>query len=278
MDLPAVAERIAASHSVVALTGAGVSAESGIPTFRDPGGIWDRFDPAEVGTFPGLLRFLLARPWDGIEFLKGLRGVFAAARPNPGHEALAALERLGHLRCVITQNVDGLHQRAGSSRVLEMHGTFARSRCMGCGAVVAQTMDEFLCELDQMIVKLASYMASHPAHLLRRCECGGLVRWDFVAFGEAVQCLDQATAEAGACDVMLVCGTSGVVYPAAALPETARECGALVVEVNPEATELSTVADVMLRGRAGDVLPELVAAVQARSAIAARRAHADVSE
>lgn len=261
-----VAGRIASSDRVVALTGAGISAESGIPTFRDPGGIWDRFDPAEVGTFPGMLRFLISKPWEGIEFLRGLRSVFASACPNPGHEAIAELERLGHLRCVITQNVDGLHQRAGSVRVLEMHGTFARSRCMGCAAVLPATIEDFLCELDQMVVKLGSYMVSHPAHLLRRCPCGGLVRWDFVAFGEAVQCLDEATVEAASCDVMLVCGTSGVVYPAAALPELARDRGALVVEVNPDATELSGVADVSLRGRAGDVLPELVAAVRARAA------------
>ncbi len=262
----AAAKRICASGRVVVLTGAGVSAESGIDTFRDIGGLWERFDPDEVATASGWLRFLISKPWEAIEFLSGLREVFARARPNPGHEALAELERLGHLRAVITQNVDGLHQEAGSERVIEIHGTFTRRRCMDCGLRETLSREAFVEDLDVMIAKLGSYLVSHPAHVLRRCACGGLFRADIVHFGEEVHDLPEAVKEVREAEVMIVCGTSGVVYPAAGLPGQAKDNGAFLVEVNPEPTELSAIADLNIQAGAGAALPALVRAVRERLA------------
>ena len=238
-----------------------MSAESGIATFRDAGGLWDRFDPTDVATPGGWIAFLVSKPWEGVEFLRGIRDAFGAACPNAGHEALAGLERIGRLGSVITQNVDGLHQEAGSRDVIELHGSFGRRRCMGCGEVSDSSRAGFLDDLDQMIAKLGSYLVAHPAHLLRRCDCGGLLRADVVMFGEPVQGLVRAQAEAGGADVLLVCGTSGMVYPAAGLVSDASARGACVVEVNPEPTELTDVAEIVLRGPAGRVLPELRDAV-----------------
>lgn len=265
-----VADRIAAAERVVVLTGAGMSAESGVPTFRDsgrdPGGLWDRFDADEIGTAGGLLGFLISKPWEGIEFLKDLRDVFAAAQPHAGHIALTELQRAGRLDAIVTQNVDGLHQQAGSERIIELHGTFARRRCVLCGLREAVDRASLLDAFDRMIVKLGSYMVAHPAHLLDRCVCGGLFRPDFVAFGEAVQDLDAAVEAARSAEVMIVCGTSGVVYPAATLPGEARGAGAFLVEVNPDDTELSAVAHERLRGTAAGVLPGLAARVRQRLA------------
>lgn len=266
MNLERAAGVIAASSRVVALTGAGVSAESGVPTFRDPGGIWERFDPEEVATADGFLRFLVNKPWAAIEFLRGLRDTFATARPNPGHVALAELERDGHLRAVVTQNVDGLHQEAGSTRVIEVHGTFSRRRCLVCERREPVTREQFVADMDEMIAKLGSYMVSHPAHVLRRCDCGGLFRSDFVAFGEPVQDMDRAVAEAQGAEVLLVCGTSGMVWPAAGLPEETKRAGGIVVEVNLDRTELSDLADVRLKGPAGEMLPELLRRVREHTA------------
>jgi NAD-dependent deacetylase len=269
--LARAAQRIADSDRVVALTGAGISAGSGIATFRDVGGLWDRFDPDRIAAAGGWLAFLISQPWEGIEFLTGLRDAFGSASPNEGHRALAQLASDGHLRSVITQNVDGLHGDAGSERVIELHGSFRWLRCMACGVREELDAQRFLEEIEVMISKLGSYMVSHPAHLLRRCACGGLVRADVVDFGEDVHGLDDAIEEARSCDVMLVCGTSGVVYPAAGLPDVAREHGAVVVEVDPNPTELSASADIHLRGLACDVLPALRSAVAERRTTAAHR-------
>lgn len=261
-DLSTAAELIAGAERAVALTGAGISAESGIATFRDADGLWDRFDPEEVATAGGWLTFLIRKPWEGAEFLRGLRDAFAEARPNEAHRAFADLEAEGYLRGVITQNVDGLHRRAGSREVIQLHGTLGRRRCSSCGYLEEVSRDGFCEELDTMIAKLGSYMVHHPAHLLRRCECGGLFRADVVMFGEPVQGLGSALEHAEGCDVMLVCGTSAVVYPAAELPERAKSRGATLIEVNPVPTELSSRCDIHLAGAAGEVLPELVEVVR----------------
>lgn len=260
--LRAAAERLAAAERIVALTGAGISAESGIATFRDVGGLWDRFDPEEVATAGGWLGFLIGRPWEGVEFLRALRDAFAHAAPNEAHRALAELETAGRLHGIVTQNVDGLHREAGSREVVELHGTFARRRCLGCGRVEEVGREGFCEEIDTMIAKLGSYMVHHPAHLLRRCDCGELCRADVVMFGEPVQGLREAMDLAEGCDAMLVCGTSALVHPAAELPERARERGAFLVEVNPSRTELSGDVDVRLEGPAGEVLPALARAVR----------------
>lgn len=241
---------------VVAFTGAGISAESGIPTFRDPGGVWDRFDPREFGTWEGLASLAMTRPDALAEFLSELRRVFAGARPGPAHRALARLDRAGLMGGVITQNVDGLHQEAGSGNVIEVHGSFRSTRCLSCGRRGELGLQGFLDNLDRAIIGLRSAFVPSLAALLPRCErCGGPARPDFVAFGEAVQDMAEAEAMARSCRVLLVVGTSGEVFPAAHLPEAARAQGATVLEVAAGETHIR--ADVRLRGRAGEVLPAL---------------------
>jgi NAD-dependent deacetylase len=256
------AASVLAPGSVVAFTGAGISAESGIPTFRDPGGIWDRFDPSEFGTWDGLGHLAMSRPDALAEFLRELRKVFALARPRPAHRALARLEEAGVLEGVITQNVDGLHQEAGSRTVVEVHGSFQRTVCLAYGHRDRISRERFLEDLDRSVTGLRTAFVPSLAALLPRCPvCGAPARPDFVAFGEAVQDFPRAEQMAAACRVLLVVGTSGEVFPAAALPEVARNHGAQIVEVAGGPSDIR--ADLRLEGRAGDVVPDLARAVLA---------------
>jgi NAD-dependent deacetylase len=242
---------------VVAFTGAGVSAESGIPTFRDPGGIWDRFDPGEFGTWEGLAGLAMTRPDALAEFLAELRRVFGQARPGRAHLAIADLGRAGLVDGVVTQNVDGLHQAAGSAGVIELHGSFLRTRCMACGHGGEVTREEFLQNLEHAITGLRTAFVPGLAALLPHCErCGGPARPDFVAFGEAVQHMEEAERLIRDARVLLVVGTSGEVFPAARLPEDARAAGATVIEVAAGPSFIQ--ADLRLEGQAGEVLPALV--------------------
>lgn len=240
----------------VAFTGAGISAESGIPTFRDPGGIWDRFDPARFGTWDGLMSAAMTRPDALAEFLAELRRTFGAARPGAAHSALARLESSGLVDAVVTQNIDGLHQAAGSRRVVELHGSVARTVCMLCGGRDEVTREAFLAELDRAVVGLRSAFVPSLASLLPRCwRCDGPARPDFVAFGDPLDDFGEAEELVRECRVLLVVGTSGEVYPAAALPEVARRSGATVIEVSLGPTHVRS--HVRLLGRAGAVLPAL---------------------
>ena len=249
-----------AGGGVVAFTGAGISAESGIPTFRDPGGLWERFDPDEFGTWEGLGRVVMSRPDDLVAFLQQLRRVIEAARPGAAHLALARLEGAGVVDAVITQNVDGLHQDAGSRRVIEVHGSFRRTVCLGCGHRETIDRQEFLENLDRSITGLRAAFVPSLAALLPRCSlCGSPARPDFVAFGERLQEFEEAERLAEECRVMLVVGTSGEVWPAAAIPERAASAGARVVEIGPGPTFIR--ADVRVPGQAGTVLPMLADAV-----------------
>jgi NAD-dependent deacetylase len=248
---------------VVSLTGAGISAESGIPTFRDQGGLWDRFDPAEFGTWEGLARTALTRPDDLARFLSALRQALGAARPGPGHLALAHLEASGIVEGVVTQNVDGLHQEAGSRNVIELHGSFQRRACLACGRREAIGRRELLDDLARAIAGLRSAFVPSLAAVLPRCSaCGGLARPDFVAFGEPVPAYAEAEQMARACRVLLVVGTSGEVFPAASLPGEARSSGSTVVEVSPGPTQVE--AELRLEGQAGAVLTSLTELVCTR--------------
>ena len=233
------------ARSVAVLTGAGVSAESGIATFRDAQtGLWARFDPRELAT-PSAFARNPKLVWD---WYARRRELVAAAQPNAGHRALAELERRVPRFLLITQNVDGLHQRAGSRNVVELHGNIRRVKCSREGTIVER------------------WDVSGDA--VPRCAvCGALLRPDVVWFEEMLppDALEQAEAAARECDVLLVAGTSAEVYPAAALPGYAQESGAIVVEVNPNATPLSSTADHVLRGTAGVVLPALVATLSSRT-------------
>ncbi len=229
---------------LLVLTGAGISAESGIPTFRGKDGLWNRYDPQDLATPEALQR----NPRLVWTWYNWRRGLILQARPNPGHRALADLERLfGDRFLLVTQNVDGLHQRAGSQRVVELHGNIFQERCLSCG-------------LERQAERVYPEEALPP-----RCpRCGGLMRPGVVFFGEMLPtaALDQALAAAQRADTVLVVGTSAVVYPAAALPYEVRNHGGRILEVNPRATPLTPLAEVSLRALAGQVLPELVRHLQ----------------
>jgi NAD-dependent deacetylase len=229
------------ARHVCVLTGAGVSAESGIPTFRDAlTGLWAKFDPQDLAT-PEAFERDPQFVWDWYEFRREL---VRKADPNPGHYALAELATRVPRLTLVTQNVDGLHQRAGSRDVLEYHGNILRDRCT----------------VEQVIAD----RAIGSRHGLPRCAaCGGLMRPDVVWFGEAIPAGPMlAAAEAAEdCDVFLSVGTSSLVYPAAGLVESAVRSGACVVEINLNATGLSQAADVTIAAASGVVLPRLVAAL-----------------
>ena len=247
-DLEAAAGLLARARHGVAFTGAGISAESGIPTFRGEGGLWRRYDPFKVSSIesfiadPGLY-WSVARE-RGRESL--------AAAPNAGHAALASLELAGHLTAVVTQNTDGLHLDAGSRTVLELHGSGRRVRCLDCG--FEEPRGEVQARLEH--------------ELPPRClSCGGShIKPTVVFFGEAmpVAATTAAFELARGCDLMLVVGSSLVVYPAASVPAAALEAGAPLVIVNAEPTPLDAAAQVVLRGRAGEILPRLADLVSAR--------------
>jgi NAD-dependent deacetylase len=219
----------------VALTGAGVSAESGLATFRGDGGLWEGRDPLDLATPEAFAR----DPETVWRFYAWRRAQAAAAEPNPAHHALAELAGAARDFVLVTQNVDGLHERAGSE-VVRLHGTLWRLRCSADGR-----------ELDDRNVDADA--------ALRRCECGALLRPAVVWFGETLPQDAWARAEraAAACELMIVAGTSSLVHPAALLPRIALAAGARVVEVNPEPTELSPEVHERLPGPAGVVLPAL---------------------
>ncbi|MEO8507362.1 MAG: NAD-dependent deacylase [Betaproteobacteria bacterium] len=229
------------TRAITVLTGAGVSAESGVPTFRDAqAGLWARFDPLELAT-PSAFARNPKLVWDWYAMRRDMMGRVA---PNPGHVALADLEARVPDFLLATQNVDGLHQRAGSRRLVELHGNITRVKCSRDGTPV-ERWD-------------AAAMGEPP-----RCPgCGAFLRPDVVWFEEMLpeDALAAALSAVERCDVLLVAGTSAEVYPAAELPARARRHGAVVVEINPNPTALSAQADYTLRGPAGVVLPALVAA------------------
>jgi NAD-dependent deacetylase len=230
-------EWLATATKVAALTGAGISAESGLPTFRGPGGLWRNYRPEQLATPEAFAR----DPQMVWEWYDWRRSVHARAEPNAGHRALAALERAKSKFLLITQNVDSLHERAGSRAVVHLHGSLWRVRCLACGR---EEQNEQV-PLDP---------------LPPRCACGGMQRPAVVWFGESLpeREFQAALKAARHVEVFLVVGTSSLVYPAAALPRVALESGARVIEVNPEATDLTPHAHVYLKGPAGEILPELI--------------------
>jgi NAD-dependent protein deacetylase/lipoamidase len=239
------AEDLAAAGKVTALTGAGISIESGIPPFRGKGGLWERFDPMEVAHIDALMRDP-ARVWNIL--VKEMKEIVDTAEPNDGHKGLARLEEMGKLETVITQNVDGLHQAAGNTDVIEFHGTFAWQRCMDCNRKY-ETRDIDISKIPPC------------------CICGGILRPDAVFFGEMIpqDALWRSRQIASDCDLMLVIGTSATVQPAALMPIIAKESGAKVVEINPERTPLTDqISDYLIMGGAGDIMNRIVAELEKR--------------
>ncbi len=232
------AQAIHRSRRVVAFTGAGISVESGIPDFRGSCGLWQKYDPAEYAT----IEAFRADPGKVWTMLKEMGALLENSRPNPAHRALARLEEMGHLRSVVTQNIDNLHQEAGNKRVIEYHGSHKKLICLDCGRL----HDREEVSLDRL-----------PPH----CACGGVLKPNVVLFGEPIPWTAhmEAQQEARDCEVMLVVGTSAVVSPACDIPVLAKQKGAAVVEVNLEETSLTGfVSDWLLRGSAGTVLQSVV--------------------
>jgi len=240
-----VARMIVNARKVAALTGAGISTESGIPDFRGPAGLWKRVDPS-IAT----IDYFLENPDKYWEFHLGLVSSAMAARPNAAHIALAELESIGRLDCVITQNIDGLHQRAGSKNVIELHGTLATDRCMGCGK-------RYSWEEVNKIIEEGGLPPRCPA-------CGSIIRPDVVLFNEQLpaEALNKAFRCSMECDLMLVLGSSLTVTPAAYLPETAKSHEAKVIILNMEPTAMDYIADAIIFGKLGEVLPKVVSYVR----------------
>jgi NAD-dependent deacetylase len=241
MDFPAVLlARLRGASRVAALTGAGVSQESGLRTFRDPQtGLWAQYKPADLASTEAFKRDPKL-VWDWYAWRReALKGV----RPNPGHYALAELARRIPEFTLITQNVDGLHAMAGSPRVIELHGNIQRVRCAECGRFAIDWPEE-------------------GEEVPRCADCGGLLRPHVVWFGEPLPRaeLEAAVAAARACEVFISIGTSGIVQPAASLAYGARNNGALLVEINMEPTPLTPKVHYSLQGKSGELLPALVKA------------------
>jgi len=235
-------DRLYQAQKVVALTGAGISKESGIPTFRGKDGLWKELSPQELASFEAFYNnTAMVSKW-----YHHRREIIEKTDPNPGHYALAELENLLSNLVIITQNVDNLHQDAGSQEVIELHGNIMRNYCVECGKYYkTQEFDEIY--------------NSSPDNI-PHCYCGGLIRPDVVWFGEplpqdSIQKAIQSSSEA---DIFLSIGTSAQVVPAAELPYFALRSKAMVVEINPNQTPLSNKADLVFRRKAGEILPELV--------------------
>jgi NAD-dependent deacetylase len=259
------------SNHAIALTGAGMSTESGIPDFRGPSGIWTKDPEAEKRAYRSYERFKEDPKTWWIERLTSpiLLANLETAMPNPGHYALAELEKIGILKCLITQNVDGLHEKAGTNSVLEYHGSIWKLRCISCNSRYRRS--EF--DLEKLL---------EEGQLPPNCpQCGGIVKTDGVAFGEPIpsDVAHQSLEEAWKCDLMLICGTSAVVYPFAQLPRIARERrvererktgtglyavekipAVVIIEVNAEPTPLTEegISDYIIQGKTGEILPMIV--------------------
>ncbi|MBI4299245.1 MAG: NAD-dependent deacylase [Chloroflexi bacterium] len=239
------------SSYVVALIGAGMSVESGIPPFRGPGGLWTRIGEPDMNGFQQFLRDPKVW-WDQMarqqqdKDRSQFREAIEKAKPNPGHYALAEMEKMGVLRHIITQNIDNLHHVAGSSNIAEIHGNRTKLRCLKCNLRFPR--DEFFVEEIPPLCP----------------QCGGLIKSDTVMFGEPIPldvlevCFDQTNL----CDCMLVIGTSNMVYPAAGFPTEAKARGGYLIEVNLYETPLTDECDVVLRGPSGEILPRVVEAVR----------------
>ena len=228
--------KIKSAKSVVFFTGAGISAESGIPTFRGKDGIWNKLKPEELASFDAFLK----NPELVWEWYNHRKKIIHDSKPNAGHIAIAEAQNIFDRVTVITQNIDNLHYRAGSKTVYELHGNIERNYCIKCKTFYNEELD---------------FSKGVPV-----CKCGGLIRPDVVWFGEYLpeDQFDASEEAARNCDIIFIVGTSAVVYPAASLIFTAKQNKAYLVEVNIEETEISKYADCSFYGEAGLILPQIV--------------------
>ncbi len=230
-----IADQLREARRIVFVTGAGISQESGIPTFRGKDGHWRKHDPMKLATIDAFYD----DPKLVWEWYEDRRKNILAAQPNPGHKAIAELEKYARV-IVLTQNIDGLHQRAGSSSVLELHGSIIRIKCTVC---------DYHDDITVGFEKIPPL-----------CKCGNILRPDVVWFGEGLpqDIWQEAIAEASSCDVMIIAGTSLVVSPANTLPIYAKQNNAILIEINPEKTEMSSEMDLVIRNTSARTLPKFV--------------------
>ena len=241
LEIDKLKEIVSTARRIVAFTGAGISAESGIPTYRGGDGVWHKYDPNKYANIHSFLK----DPEYYWNFFKEVRyPVIKKAKPNKAHIALASLEENGKLEAVITQNIDGLHQLAGSKMVLELHGNTRLISCLNCKK--QHTMDEVYSRLETQLPPLCS-------------ECGGILKPEVVFFGESlpVTVLEEAVNITNECDLFFTIGSSLVVQPAASLPLMAKEKGAKLVIINKNATPLDTFADIVFHTTASEVLDKI---------------------
>ena len=246
-EIRQAAELIKKSDYIVAFTGAGISVESGIPDFRSPGGLWEKFNPMEYAEYSAFL----THPEKYWTMHKELRKIVLNAQPNPAHDALVTLEHeYNKLKAVVTQNIDFRHARAGNTKVLEIHGSAQTSHCLSCNKEFYYTeVEEFL---DQ-------------GQLPPRCpQCTGLIKTNTVLFGEQLpyNVLEQSREEIMSADLLIVIGSSLTVYPAAALPSIAVQSGARLLIVNKEFTPMDSYADVAIRGMAGKIMSKILTVLE----------------
>ncbi len=237
IDIPgSIIDRLRSASKVVVSTGAGVSAESGVPTFRGKDGIWNKMNPEELASVDGFM----SNPelvWD---WYQHRRTIMTEVKPNTGHYAIVEFEKLFKEFSLVTQNVDGLHDRAGSTEIIELHGNITKNKCFDCSAPYTDEID----------------LTGGLPH----CQCGGMIRPDVVWFGEMLpeRAINRAMKAAETAEVFFSVGTSALVQPAASLPFIARQNGSMVIEINIEPTGLTDIADIFLQGNSGDILPVFV--------------------
>ena len=235
------AQTVCHSTKSIALTGAGISVESGIPDFRSPGGLWERFNPIEYSTI-GAFQANPEKVW---RMLQEVSHLLARARPNPAHTGLGRLQELGLLHTIITQNVDSLHQEGGATRVIEYHGNTRTLSCLWCKQRY---------KADEL-----------GGQIPPECSCGKILKPDVVFFGEPIptRALQESYELVSTCRVLLIAGTSGEVAPANTIPEMAKKAGATIIEVNVEPTVLTEyVTDIFLQGKASEMMTKLVSEVE----------------
>jgi len=240
-EIVQAAEMILQSKHTLALTGAGISVESGIPDFRSAGGLWEKFDPAEYAS----IQAFRANPEKIWRMLKEMDAVVSLAKPNPAHVGMGELEKMGYLECIITQNVDNLHQAGGAEHVIEYHGNASTLSCLWCGKCY-DARDK--------------RNESPP-----KCRCGRVLKPDVVFFGEAIpgDALNQSFQLASSAQALMIVGTSALVSPANTIPAVAKQNGAKVIEINMEETHLThTLTDIFIQGSAGHIMSDLVAQVK----------------
>jgi NAD-dependent deacetylase len=255
---------IGRSKRLVAFSGAGISEESGIPTFRDPGGLWDRFDPLELGggdIFTSMFSGASIPP-AAVDFVSEMVAVLERAQPNPGHYALGELEQMGILSTVITQNIDNLHREGGNTRVIEVHGNLFRLACLACGNKIQLERDELFGLGEELVELMKKGDLQGIIKLVSRCPCGGPCRLDVVGFGEPVQDMGLAMSEARDSDALLILGTSGMVYPAAYVPEHAKKTGSKLVVINATGCYFPDLVDVGIVGKTGEIMPLILERVK----------------